>query len=157
MLICIFSLLLALTTAQPTTHTYKGSSRIVPNPNRGFRHELDQLLDLTKTKTQVAALAAFNITVAQTYVYLPAGSDVLSDATLANLSAGLSYLRSVGLKALLRFAYDLQMPGENNYTFPRIQAHIKQLVPIVRSYADVLYCLQAGFCWVLGGVAFFNE
>ena len=117
---------------------YAGTAAPTPNPDRGFRYELDQLLDLDKTKAQVAALREYNITVAQAYVYLPTTTP-LPPPVLANLTAGFAYLRRVGMRALLRFAYDLQMPGEADYTFETIQAHIAQLAPVVQANSDALY------------------
>eukprot|EP01052_Picozoa_sp_SAG31_P032726 SAG31_NODE_3617_length_4064_cov_41.284741_6_plen_133_part_00 len=57
------------------TVTYKGSAKVVLNPERGFRLELDQgcnsgpTADAQWSKTMAAA-AKYNITVIQTYCYL---------------------------------------------------------------------------------------
>ena len=65
----------------------------------------------------------------QTYCYLPITKDgVLSQAVLQAVDAGFSRLRTGGVKALWRFAYDKLDPGENNYTGSTILGHLDQLV-----------------------------
>eukprot|EP00759_Apiculatamorpha_spiralis_P039090 PhF_6_TR37933/c0_g1_i2/m.56709 len=146
--LCIITVGCAAPPPSPTTTihmTYKGTTKPILNPDRGFRYELDQILNITQTTAQLQSLLAMNITVAQSYVYLPWTSMTLSASLLQQLQLGFDLLRQYNLRALLRFAYDLQMPGEGNYTFEMIYSHITQLSPIVLRNADVIYALQAGF------------
>ena len=92
----------------------------------------------------LAAAARFNLTIAQAYCFLPA-QRVLTAEFLARVNASFATLREHGVKALLRFLYDHDSPGENDYDFETIAGHIDQLSPIVRANADQVYVLQAGF------------
>lgn len=53
-------------------------------------------------------------------------------------------LRSVGAKALWRFAYD-RTAGEKMYTADMIVGHMKQLHSVFNANVDVIYVLQAGW------------
>ena len=82
-----------------------------------------------------------NLTVAQTYCYLPTDS-TMAPETLSAVEAAFETLRQSGVKALLRFAYDRNMPGTENYTADTVLGHISQLANVVQSNADALYVLQ---------------
>ena len=133
------------------THLYRGSAELRDNPERGFRHELHPDANGTLPPLQLQQLREYNLTVGQTYWYLPP-EPVLSEATIAGVEKTLRTLRSVGVKALFRFAYDRCNPGpmgENNYTAATILRHIHQLAERFRAEIDAVYVLQAGFvgCW----------
>ena len=81
---------------------------------------------------------------AQTYCYLPNATE-LSPQVIASVSNGFAQLRSAGVKALWRFAYDHSMPGENYYTTDTVLGHIRQLETTMAKNTDALYALQAGF------------
>jgi hypothetical protein len=106
------------------TRIYSGTADMRRNPERGFRHELHPDGNGTLTPASLLQLAEYNLSVAQTYWYLPS-DPVLSEATLKGVSKTLRTLRSVGVKALFRFAYDhCDAPGgigENNYTAATIR------------------------------------
>ena len=137
---------------QQQTHFYRGTGEMRSNPERGFRHELHPDENGTLTQLSLDQLRMFNLTVGQTYWYLPV-EPVLSEQTLAGVSKTLRTLRGVGVKALFRFAYDrCNAPGgmgENNYTAATILGHIQQLKTRFQAEIDVVYVLQAGFvgCW----------
>jgi hypothetical protein len=134
------------------TRIYSGTADMRRNPERGFRHELHPDGNGTLTPASLLQLAEYNLSVAQTYWYLPS-DPVLSEATLKGVSKTLRTLRSVGVKALFRFAYDhCDAPGgigENNYTAATILSHIQQLKARFQAEIDAVYVLQAGFvgCW----------
>ena len=138
---------------------YSGSDRLLQNPDRGFRHQFgnDQTMgssgempnrDLCGedgvAPADLAQAAKYNLTIAQAYCFLPP-EPVLSKKFLKRVNASFSTLRSHGIKALLRFLYDHNSPGECNYTFDTIAGHIEQLAPVVHANADQVYVLQAGF------------
>ena len=138
---------------------YSGSDWLLQNPDRGFRHQFgnDQSLgssgdmpnrDLCGedgvAPADLAQAAKYNLTVAQAYCFLPP-EPVLSPKFLKRVNTSFSTLRSHGIKALLRFLYDHNAPGECNYTFDTIAGHIEQLAPVVHDNADQVYVLQAGF------------
>lgn len=137
------------------TATFKGSPELVLNPERGFRHEIDSGCDSGPVAdarwTQVLAeMAQYNLTVVQTYCYLVPESETqvpaqLSTATVGKLADAFARLRTAGAKALLRFAYDRDMPGTHAYNAQTILGHIKQLQPAMAPNYDGLYVLQAGF------------
>ena len=130
------------------------SSASVPllrNPERGFRHELHPDENGTVSQQQLNELKTFNLTVGQTYWYLPS-TPKLSNSTISGVEKTLRMLRSVGVKALFRFAYD-RCPdgpiGEHNYTTATVLGHIRQLAARFQAEIDAVYVLQAGFigCW----------
>lgn len=124
-------------------HTYTGSYDFVPNPERGFRHEFDNGCEGI-SEQQIQQLKLYNLTVAQTYCYIPNATE-LSQETLDSVSTAFGQLRDAGVKALWRFAYDRAMPGENRYTVETVLGHIAQLQPTFSQNLDALYVLQAGF------------
>ena len=137
-----------------STRQFNASTQRVVNPERGFRHELDDLCGTNFTRGQLTRLhecREYNMTIAQTYCYLDGETDTIGDEMLARLESGFAKLRAAGVKALLRFAYDRcpNQSGEYNYTTSRILKHIGQLAPVVGRNVDAVYALQAGFigCW----------
>ena len=146
--------LFAAVAASPgATHTYlyQGTSEIRNNPERGMRHELHPDQNGTLPSSVLEQLKMYNLTVAQTYWYLPSEPQ-LSPDIIAGVRKTLRTLRTAGVKALFRFAYD-RCPdgstGENNYTATTIIDHIRQLAEPFQAEIDVVYVLQAGFvgCW----------
>lgn len=157
--LCIVSLSLSVVStgrasaAGATTRiaVYSGTAEMRSNPERGFRHELHPDENGTISPLQLSQLERFNLTVGQTYWYLPA-NPVLSEQTLRGVTKTLRTLRSVGVKSLFRFAYDRCNDGpigENNYTAETILGHIQQVKQRFQAEIDVVYVLQAGFlgCW----------
>lgn len=161
------------------THHYRGIRPSDPhgreglrNPERGFRIETlvaelprdatwgpaahlkgkvsEQYSDAWWTE-DVRAYERDGLTLAQTYVYLDRFSDApISEEKLAAIRGSLQELRSLGAKALLRFAYERTMDRTGGPTTERILGHIEQLRPIIREYSDVIYVLQAGFVGAWG-------
>jgi hypothetical protein len=79
----------------------------------------------------------------QVYCYLPNTTELGANDTLA-IENTARQLRSVGAKALWRFAYD-RNAGEFNYTADMIVGHMKQLHGVFNANMDVIYVLQAGW------------
>ena len=77
------------------------------------------------------------------YCYLPNTTVLSANDTLAIENAA-SKLRSVGAKALWRFAYD-RTAGEKMYTADMIVGHMNQLHEVFNANIDVIYVLQAGW------------
>ena len=155
--------------APTRTLLFNGTSEMRSNPERGFRHEIHPNIkgphDVNTTApsgtvsaANLAELGTFNLTVAQLYYYLPCEGDPCNETLPAEVIEGvattLKALRSVGVKALWRFAYDQCDTGDgdtgtHNYTATTILAHIAQLKDIFLAHIDAVYVLQAGFvgCW----------
>eukprot|EP00040_Diaphanoeca_grandis_P035361 m.222177 g.222177 ORF g.222177 m.222177 type:complete len:689 (-) comp33365_c0_seq1:650-2716(-) len=128
-----------------TTYYFTGTSAMRSNPERGFRHEIDQGCDRGGiTDAQIAQMVQNNLTVSQVYCYLPV-NDTLTPQVFQSVQAAFDKLRSAGVKALWRFAYDRDMPGENDYTTETIVNHIAQLKDKFSTNIDAVYVLQAGF------------
>ena len=133
------------------TYFYDGTPDMRSNPERGFRHELHPDENGTLSQPVLDQLRVNNLTVGQTYWYLPS-VPVLTNDTLDGVVKTLKTLRSVGVKSLFRFAYDRCNSGpigEGNYTAATILGHISQLADRFQGEIDVVYALQAGFvgCW----------
>jgi hypothetical protein len=146
---------------------FNGTTEMRSNPERGFRHELDDFCAWSDTQVprqwhpdvngshqmqRLFEAKPNNLTVVQAYCYLDGESDLIPPALLETLDRGFDRLRASGVKALFRFAYDhcpVDDKGEGNYTVERILKHVAQLGPTMQRNADAVYVLQAGFvgCW----------
>ena len=91
------------------------------------------------------------LTLAQTYCYLDDYIDApIPEVKLQWLQAAFDNLRNLGLKAVLRFAYERDMTRKRGPNLPRVLAHIDQLEEIVRRNVDVIFVMQAGFVGAWG-------
>ena len=127
---------------------------IVSNPERGWRFEMMVGLEADERPGRhirdnwpVERYRAEGVTVAQAYCYLTKyETSGISEAKLAALQADFDRARRDGIKFLLRFAYERTTDRTHGPNLARILSHIRELTPIVRRNADVIYSLQAG--WV---------
>ena len=135
---------------------WRGSAEMVLNPERGFRDEVHPDLDGNFPTGTFETMARFNLSVAQTYYYLPTAGGIpnatLGPRVLKGVSTALSAMRAAGVKAKWRFAYDrcdAGPIGENNYTSETILSHMKQLKATFNDQIDAVYSLANGFvgCW----------
>jgi hypothetical protein len=155
-----------LGTAPRAAHySFEPSGAAVTNPMRGFRMQIDGLCGDPKDGGHVAGhdptgahavtdglkiCHELNLTVTLAYCYLSPWWNVsLPPTMLSNLGARLGEMRDGGVSVLLNFAYE---DGKTDYFsdvepfgYEQIYSHIEQLAPVVRSNADVVYGLQAGF------------
>ena len=128
------------------------------NPERGFRFEIG-VGRLPSDPVQFRYLRDLwpfpryrrdGVTVSQAYCYLSQfHSSAVSDEKIAALQADFDRARRDGVKFLLRFAYEFDGLKEGPTT-DRILAHIRQLTPLVRDNADVIYVLQLGWIGIWG-------
>ncbi len=118
------------------------------NPERGF-----YATGLDPFHPDDAALAeiAENFTLVYPYAGWLPRDRALSKEELAHLETTFRLVKKHGLKLILRFRY-----GEDgDADLDLIQEHVRQLLPIVRENADLVYVFQAGFlgrwgewhCW----------
>ena len=128
------------------------------NPERGFRFEQqvgledgEKVTASKKSGWRFDEYAKDGVRIAQAYCYLNkyCESDV-SQAKLDSLQADFDRARRIGVKFLLRFAYETDMSRRIGPTAGRILSHIRQLTPIVRKNADVIYVLQIGWIGAWG-------
>ncbi len=96
-------------------------------------------------------LAYDGVSVMQSYCFLMKYDDgrPLPPEKLQDIESFFLKLREAGAKALLRFAYELS-PSLCGPTGKTILAHLEQLCPLLRKYADVIYVLQCGFIGKFG-------
>ena len=95
--------------------------------------------------------APFGLTLVQAYCYLDKFmAQPVSEEKLALLQRSLDVLRTKGLKALLRFAYEKEMNQAEGPGVETILGHMEQLAPVLEKNKDVIYVLQAGFVGAWG-------
>lgn len=123
------------------------------NPERGLRLEvaIDLVSDkedpLKKLKTQVEMYKADSITLVQTYFYLTnlIGKD-LTEENFATMQSFFDELERLGMKAVLRFAYERDFMGREAVgpTLEEALIHLDQLKPFLERNKHLIYVMQAG-------------
>lgn len=96
-------------------------------------------------------LAYDGVTIMQSYCFLMKYDDgrELPQHKLDDIEAFFRKVRESGVKALLRFAYELS-PSLTGPTAETTLRHLAQLKPLLRKYSDVIYVLQCGFIGKFG-------
>ena len=141
-------------TSTPVTslqRTYTADPNPVADPGRGFyRYTATHLsTEVAYTPLDAAGLAQDRVrngtTLAYRVFYLDryAGTDVLASSDLALIGADLAAARAAGVKLVVRFAYS--EATDEDAPVARVLQHIRQLGPVLKSGADVLAAVQAGF------------
>ncbi len=136
------------------TIVYQESNEVFPNPERGFYQHVAFYSGASTTLTTAAIETQRKqaITLFYTVYYMPdfRYSDI-SDAYLQRLETNMLALREGGAKCILRFAYtDSEGNKPWDATQEQVARHIEQITPYLQEYADVIYCMQAGFVGVWG-------
>ncbi len=126
------------------TRSYSESSEDFLNPERGYYagYDLRAAGDAGRVRRNGKSLA---ITLVRLDSYRHAPLDA---ALLADLEAGFEAARVGGIKVVLRFMYNAAMSEDASRA--RILGHIDQLTPLLRSNADVIAVMQAGFIGAWG-------
>ncbi len=141
-----------------TTISFTESDEVFPNPERGIY--VQQTIRASKSPSAFSAswvreLRKENITLTLNLYYLDKfyESDI-SDSYLEIIRTNMKTLRENGAKCILRFGYTDNNDDSNKSKWDAPQQwvfrHIDQLTPIFQEYADVIYCVQAGFIGVWG-------
>lgn len=126
--------------------TYKTSSEVISNPERGFMHLWKVNSEGTPLNlVTLQNLKNENVTIINRLYYLEAfkNSD-LSTAQLELIKTDFGNLRSAGIKCILRFAYN-ENQNDTDAPLNIIERHLDQLKPIFVDNADVIAFVQAGF------------
>lgn len=137
------------------------------NPERGFR--LEVALDVTEKNyvwapvqypditsyllEESARYASDSVSLVQTYFYLTgAVGKELTEEDFRTMDIFLDALRSLGKKAVLRFAYETQFMGRaaTGPTEEDIIRHTEQLAPFLEKNKDVIQVVQAGMIGAWG-------
>lgn len=142
------------------TVLYTPTDETIPNPERGFYRYIETRssapvnydADLLASYFEDGIRLLYCIHYLDTFVNRP-----ISAPFLAHVQDNLNVVRNARLKCILRFAYTDDDPTQRGDTPPfgdadkeRIEAHISQLTPLLRSNADVIAFVQAGFIGVWG-------
>ena len=142
-------------------------SKLLRNPDRGLRHQMDFFVKKNPEQPAVGALmnqaealvwshidyfAGAHPTLSQSYIYLTdyRDTETLPPEALDQVRAILNAHRKFGIRALLRFAYQDEMDGSGEASEAVMTAHMQQLFPIVAEYLDVIHVYQAGFLGAWG-------
>ena len=130
----------------------------ISNPERGFRFE--QQIGLVGDEGMTAGMksawrfddyAKDGVRIAQAYCYLTGCLETdIPQVKLVSLQKDFDRARMLGVKFLLRFAYERDVSRRVGPTSERILSHIRQLTPIVQKNADVIYVLQIGWIGAWG-------
>ncbi|XP_069173580.1 uncharacterized protein [Procambarus clarkii] len=126
--------------------TFKGSNKLVFNPERGFYRYTDTLSSAWKPLTipQLRKYASDNYSLIFRYIVLDKFvKRNLSSDILQKITKDFITLRNAGMKVVLRFCYSLK--NSNDATPAQLATHIQQLTPLLRKHAGVIAVLQAGF------------
>ncbi len=136
------------------------------NPDRGFR--LEVALDVESLKNvfgspvegvtgllekEAQKYASDSITLVQTYFYLTQTvGRPLSEKNFAAMQTFFDKLRELGMKAVLRFAYETEFLGraKTGPTMEDVRMHTSQLKPFLEKNKDVIHVVQAGFIGAWG-------
>lgn len=133
---------------EPTRNTYfyNISDSFFQNPERGFSSEAELDSDFYEYYEDGVTLVYITI---QLYDYR---ETEIPELLLNELDASLIAMRSSGVKAILRFAYN-----DGPYPYPdpdasleQILSHIEQIKPVLQKNADVISWLEAGFIGAWG-------
>jgi hypothetical protein len=122
--------------------TYTASTADFANPERGLYVHLLHTGDFSAANLN--QYKAQNMSLVLYQAYLSSYKTAALDATFLNaFQSHLDSIRSLGMKAILRFAYTSTDTADATLT--RIQGHLDQLAPYLSANDDVIFGMQAGF------------
>ena len=141
----------ASATSSAATISYRGSNATIANPERGFYHHTG---DCDKKDFVASKLAGYRTTEKVTLVmcifYLAEfKTSPISQAQLDRFDRQAAAVRAAGLKMVVRFAYTSSEAGDDA-PLSRVNAHLDQLAPHLRSNSDVIDVVQSGFVGAWG-------
>jgi Domain of unknown function (DUF4832)/Domain of unknown function (DUF4874)/Secretion system C-terminal sorting domain len=143
------------------TVTFTASNASIPNPERGFYHQIEtaqqvanfSVLDITDmaalrsghTVNGTTAMPPVTLVLRLYYIKDFINAD-FTTVYLDNIRADMTAARSAGVKLILRFAYSNQnTTSPFNASKAQILRHISQLRTIFQNYNDVIATVQMGF------------
>lgn len=137
------------------TIRFTESKAALPNPERGFyRAARNDLEALDPALLETAYRQGFRLIYARMDLG-PYRAGPLPAAYLDRLETGFAAARRAGVKLIVRAAYNYPS-GETEYRdardapLPIVLRHIEQLTPVLRTNADVIAFVQAGFVGAWG-------
>lgn len=121
-----------------------------PNPERGFYTGAADDFVTSLDPDTLKATWASGRRLLMARVQLDTWRDAeLPEAWLAAFGQRLDQVRAAGLKVTLLFNYDFSVRGRDAPA-QRIQAHLRQLRPVLQAHADVIPFMRAGFIGAWG-------
>ncbi len=122
----------------------------VPHLIRGNRLDAVEFSH-SQWRDELDYLSYDGVTVMQSYCFLMKYDDGrdLPQEKLDDIEGFFLKLRESGVKALLRFAYELS-PTLTGPTAETTLKHLSQVAPLLQKYKDVIYVLQCGFVGKFG-------
>jgi hypothetical protein len=133
------------------------------NPERGLRLEVALNVEsnnvatpsniTSRLESEAKKYASDSITLVQTYFYLSGiEGKPLEQRHFDAMQVFFDKLRDLGMKSVLRFAYERDFMGrvKSGPTAEDIHRHIQQLKPFLETNKDVILVLQAGFIGAWG-------
>jgi hypothetical protein len=131
--------------------TYTSSGLVIPNPEKGFYHYTSTGSSGGYNLLSQSTLSGYrtneNITVIQRQFFLRdfiTGTPITT-TYLKNMQTDFNRIRAAGAKVTVRFSYTANSTTVYQPTRAQIQAHIRQLAPVINRNKDVIVCVQAGF------------
>jgi hypothetical protein len=126
------------------TAPYLASTANIANPERGFFSGPGDCNANAFNETKLReARRTLKITLVRCIFYLKGyQAKDLDQATLARLRARATTVEGLGLKMVLRFAYD---KTSQDAKIEWVERHLNQLAPILREKAHVIHVLESGF------------
>lgn len=136
-----------------TDRTYTELTTEIANPERGWFPQT--VGDQAPAYYTNLRNGADRVTMVRALIYLNAyiGTDTLPTTFLNGLRTQFANIRTGGAKAIIRFSYNQSEAGTDPAR-ARVIAHINQLAPIIRDYADIILVWEAGFIGGWGEWAF---
>lgn len=136
------------------TITYRASAENFPNPERGFYIQRAPIWRngerIPLTRNDLLRARGQGISMVRTYYLLePYRNQPLPQSVIDYLQADFATAREAGVKIVLRFSYNFGI-GEPDAPPERVLQHIDQLKPVIRSNADVIAFMEAGFIGAWG-------
>ncbi|MGE3957085.1 MAG: DUF4832 domain-containing protein [Vicinamibacterales bacterium] len=153
---------------EPVITTYRTSTEVLANPERGFYRGKAPLFVGTERQPLdervLRALRSEGITLVRAYYVLDEFMDApLPAPTLQAIDADFSTVRRAGVKVIPRFVYsypcigalepcdDAALSGiRTDPGVDRVLAHMDALAPVLRGNADVIAFVEAGFIGAWG-------
>ena len=130
------------------------------NPERGWYHftqltAANGTLSGQLTAKDLTAQLARGVALIHRYFVLSdytAHLSVLPQSLLQSMRVDLSLLRTVGMKAVLRFCYTMQLTGPPYHDADpdTVEAHIRQVTPLLQANLDVIAAVEGGWVGVWG-------
>lgn len=134
--------------------TFRPSDAGFPDAERGFSEFVSELSAVTDAELRGAFSSGRRLVFS--LIRLDAvRTTAIGPTRLAQLETGLGRIRSAGLKAILRVAYnypqnETQYQNAQDATLQQVRAHLQELAPLFARNADVIAYFQAGFIGAWG-------